>query len=133
MDFKKWLFLISLSALLFAGQADALTVKSEKLQTAATANGNGTASVIQGYTAAVVQVAGTFSATVNFEASVDGTNYTAIQCFSIADRVESATSVTTAGAWRCNVVGTNSFRARVSAYASGSVTVSATFISAGVF
>ena len=129
----KLLILILCLLGLFPGAAPAITVKAETLQNAAGANGNGTASSIQGFTTAVVQVSGTFSATVNFEASVDGTNYTAIQCFSIGDRSTSLTTTTAAGAWRCNVVGINKFRARVSGYGSGSVTVSAMFISAGVF
>lgn len=111
----------------------AISSKSETLQNAAVANGNGTASSIQDYTTVVIQVAGTFTATVNFEVSTDGTNYTAIQCFSVADKTSVVTTVTVAGAWRCNIIGLAKMRARISGYGSGAVTVRAMYNSAGVF
>lgn len=122
-----------MGAILSPSLSHGISTKNETLQNAVTATGNGTASRIQANTTAVVQVSGTFVGTVAFEASLDGTNYVAIQCFSISDRTSTVTTVTTTGAWRCNVTGLTRFRARVSSYTSGSITVRASYLSAGVF
>lgn len=121
-----------LAVLLLAAVAEAITVKTLALQTAATANGNGTDIDIKGFTTTVIQVAGTFTATVNFEASVDGLNWFSKECFSEANRMTSATSATAASGWRCNLIGLNRLRARISGYGSGTVTVTAGLASAGV-
>ena len=111
----------------------ALATTSATLQNSVTGNGNGTASDVSSYTTAVIQVSGTFTATINFEASVDGLTYTALQCFSITDSTSSATSVTIPGIWRCNIVGIGKVRARISGYGSGTITVKAMYNSVGVF
>ena len=52
--------------------------------------GNGTAVDVAGMSVAGIQVAGTFTASVDFEATVDGTNWVAI----VADGAGNSTSAT---------------------------------------
>ncbi len=131
---KKLQILILLAIILFgANQSQAISTKIETLQNAVTATGNGTVSIVQGMTTAVVQVSDVFVGTISFDASLDGTTFHAIECFSIGDRAVSITSTTATGSWRCNVSGISRFRTRVSAYTSGAITVKAMYLSAGVF
>ncbi len=67
-----------------------------------------------------VQVSGTFTATVSFEGTVDGTNWAAVQGKNLASG-SAASSATAAGIFVFEVPGLAKFRARVSAYTSGSV------------
>jgi hypothetical protein len=92
------------------------------MQNAATANGNGTVMTVTGYATALLSVQGTFGATVNFEASSDGTTFVPI----LGNQVGAssiATSTTSTGDWQFNIAGYQQIRARVSGYASGNVTV----------
>jgi hypothetical protein len=102
------------------------------LQSAAAGNVNGTPATVSAYTAATIQVVLTGAATISFQGSVDATNYTALECFSIADRTASVTSTTGNGAWRCNVIGLNRIRAPITNCAGCTVTVLAGLVSAGV-
>lgn len=133
---KNRALIISILILILSGNLNpvfALSSKSEVLQNAATTNGNGTASSTSDFTSAVIQVSGTFAATINFEASLDGTSYSALQCSSLADRTSLVTTTTVSGMWRCNIISIAKFRARISGYGSGSVTVKATYNSVGIF
>lgn len=98
------------------------------MQSAAAATGNGTALDCSlpndGFEAAVLQVSGTFSATVTFEATVDGTNWIAVQGTNLNSSAAASTA-TAAGLFRFDVRGLVQLRARVSAYTSGNVTVRA--------
>lgn len=97
----------------------------QTLQNAAAANGNGSLlQNISAYGAANIQITGTFSATVNFEITLNGTNYVAAQ----ATNLSSGAAVTTAtapGIFLVYAPGSLYFRARVSSYVSGAVTVTA--------
>ena len=100
------------------------------LQDAAAANGNGTEFVLNGrHGTLTLQISGTFSATINFEASIDGTNYIAIRGIN-KNTGNGATTATAAGIFQFSVPGAMKFRARVSSYASGNVTVTATAVPA---
>lgn len=68
-----------------------------------------------------VQLAGTFVATVQFEGSVDGTHFVAVNAVPITGGA-AVTSATGAGVWQVQAVGLAAVRARVSAYTSGTVT-----------
>ena len=125
--------LLVLGLLLLATPVWAISVKTEPLQTAATANGDGISINVSSYTTAVFQVCCTFTATVNFEASIDGTNYESVECFSTADKTSRTVAPTVRGQWRCNMIGMNKLRARISGYASGTITVTAGMASAGVY
>lgn len=92
------------------------------LQNAATATGNGTTLDVKGYGAAILQVTGTFSATITFEATLDGTNWVAVEATSLNDGSKSTTATST-GLFVVPTPGVETLRARISAYTSGSVTV----------
>jgi len=111
----------------------ALRVKSESkitggyspanltMQNAVTANGNGTNLDVNDYATAVLEVRGTFSATINFEGSIDDTNWYPIVATK-NDGIQYSTT-TTVGLYEIKVATIKSVRARVSGYVSGNVTV----------
>lgn len=70
------------------------------------------------------QVTGTFTATITFEASVDGTNYVAVPATNLVSGAK-ATTATAAGIYLVHAPGVRYTRARVSAYTDGAVVVSA--------
>lgn len=87
----------------------------------ASATGEGAVADLDGkFASLAVQVSGTFVGTVSFEASVDGTNFVAIQGTKKSDGT-TATSTTTAGLFEFRVNGVNKFRLNVSAYTSGEI------------
>ena len=93
------------------------------MQNAAAANGNGTNLTVTGLGTAVLTVSGTFSATVNFEGSNDGgTSWFPHLATKMGDGAIANATFTT-GQYRLNVAGVDLVRARVSGYASGTVTV----------
>lgn len=97
------------------------------LQSAAVAIGNGTAievtDAIRGsYLALTVQITGITTATVTWEATVDGTNYVAIQATNLNAGTE-ATTATADGIFRMTVLGFKYVRARISAWTTGTVYV----------
>jgi hypothetical protein len=99
------------------------------MQVAAAATGNGTVltsinGTNGGYSVATIQVTGTFDATVTFEATVDGTNYVSLLMENLTTGAFTTTVVGTAqvGIFRCTALGLVKIRARISTYASGTVT-----------
>ena len=97
---------------------------AETLQNAAAALGDGTPIDMKGYDSLAVHVTGTFTATVTFEGTVDDSNWFAVGLKTAADGA-AVTMATAAGAFKLPIDGPplSQFRARVSAYTSGSVTV----------
>lgn len=93
------------------------------LQSAAQANGNGTSAECMGFGAACFQLTGTFSATVNFEGTLDNSNWVALPV--IDTNGARQTTATATGIFWGPIAGMASIRARVSSYSSGSVTVTA--------
>jgi len=91
-------------------------------QSAATANGNGTVATVTGYGSVRFRVSGAFSATVNFEASMDGSAWDPLPVVNVATG-ERVTSTTAAGVYEADIVGVQAVRARISGYNSGDVTV----------
>lgn len=77
---------------------------------------------LSGINSIAVQVTGTFDAFLNFEASVDGTNYLGCPGAYIANGATSTTTAS-AGIWTFDVTGYDSFRVRCSTYTSGSPVV----------
>ena len=101
--------------------------KTAILQNAATATGNGTAlectPVNDGaYYSLTAQVAGITTATITWEGTVDGTNWVAIQATNLNSGA-AATTATADGIVRITVLGLRQVRARISAYTSGTITV----------
>lgn len=108
------------------------------LQSSATANGNGTALSTNGMSVAglTVNCASCSGGTiVNFEASEDGTNYSAV--WALQQGTNTLALTTTASGltyWTVPVTGTQLLRARISAYSAGTVTVTGRSVPmAGVF
>lgn len=99
------------------------------LQDAVTATGNGTALSIANKsdgarTVVGLQINGINSDTITWEANIDGTNWVAVQAKNLGTGVE-ATTATADGLYRFTCMGVLNFRARVSTYGSGTITVTA--------
>lgn len=91
-------------------------------QRAAAATGNGDNLDIRGWPSVSVQVTGTFSATVTFEITLNGSDWVAVEAHKASDGSKSSTA-TSAGVYTFPTFGAERARVRVSAYTSGSVTV----------
>jgi hypothetical protein len=100
------------------------------LQSAAEANGNGTAVDVRGMVSVAFQVTGTFVATVSFEGSVDGTNYVSLQTANVANGTV-GTSTTATGVFVAACAGFYYVRAPVSGRSSGAITVIARALPVG--
>lgn len=92
------------------------------LQNAVSATGNGATLDVSGVGTIAIQIIGTFSATITFEANIDGTNWVSILGVS-AQTGSAATSTTGMGMFRFSVAGYKQFRARVTWTSGTSVTV----------
>jgi len=94
------------------------------LQQNATQNGDGNIARLNGvYGSLTVQVIGSnWTGVINFEASIDGTNWVAVQGHNLNSGAL-VTSTTTPGIFVFQINGVTYFRARQSGYAAGSVTV----------
>lgn len=92
------------------------------LQDAVAANGNGTAMDVRGHSVAALQITGTFTATVNFEITLDGSTWVAVEGVKVTDGTKSGTP-TAAGYYVIPVLGADQLRARVSGRSAGNVTV----------
>ena len=77
---------------------------------------------VRGLGGVALQLSGTFTLTVQFEATVDGQTWVSLRMLP-SSSVSGAPSSTSAGAWSANVAGLKLIRARVSAYTSGSADV----------
>jgi hypothetical protein len=106
----------------------AFTSSQTVLQNAAGGTANGSSLDVAGLSSCVIQLSGTFVATVTFEGTVDGTNWIAMQFIPLSTGT-AATTATTTGLYAANVAGLTQVRARVSAYTSGNIT--ATGIASG--
>ena len=69
-----------------------------------------------------IQISGTFTADIEIEATIDGSNYLAVSAFPLTAGA-SVTQVTAAGAWRLNAAGLKKVRVRCSDYTSGLASV----------
>jgi len=78
---------------------------------------------LRGQATAVVQITGTFVATLQFEGTVDGVNFFAVNMYPVVGGA-AITSTTTVGQWIGVVAGFYQFRVRCSAYTSGTATTS---------
>ena len=82
---------------------------------------------VRGLGAVGFQLAGTFTLTVHFEATVEGETFVGLNMLP-SNSATAVSSTTAAGAWRANVAGYRLVRARVSDFTSGSA--NATFLAA---
>jgi hypothetical protein len=96
------------------------------MQNAAVATGNGNSLDMDGFNQFMIQVTGTFEADVEFEGTVDGSNWVAVGLQPVATPFTVASVATstsdTAGVWYGNLPGLKAVRARISDYTSGNVT-----------
>lgn len=98
------------------------------LQNAAEATGNGVSLLMDGFTFICVQTSGTFSATVTLEGTVNGSDWVEIGATDLnaTNHATKVKGITGTGIYLLDHTGgLTSFRARISAYTSGSVTVHA--------
>ena len=132
MRVSPWLRWSLVACLFLVGATDLLAVndhKSEYLHnaTATTASSsalNGTALDTTGYTSLGLQVVISDTATVNFEGTVDNSNWVATGCVATSDTATATVTSTTASKlYQCNVAGLAQFRARISGFTAGTVTV----------
>ena len=95
------------------------------MQNAAGATGTGTVLPMDGAKAAAFQVTGTFTATITFEATVNGVDWVtyALNDISTTTRVHSTTQNSTGIYIADDAAGLAAIRARISAYTNGAVTV----------
>lgn len=125
---KKILHVIALVAILSISAFAQPAQNVVTMQNAATATGNGTAINTASLTtnamfgAVGFQVTGTFSATITFEVTFDGSTWVSVMATNLTDDTR-ATTATAAGAYSVLLNGALQCRARISAYTSGSVTV----------
>ncbi len=105
----------------------------QPMQAAAAATGAGT--VIETthpdngpMTDVVCQVAGTFVGTVQFEATINNTNWIAVQATNLNSGA-ATTTATAAGLYRINCKGLLKVRANITAYTSGAITVTGLAVS----
>lgn len=89
-----------------------------------------TTGTLNGKDTAAIQVTGTWVATLQFEATVDGTNYFSVNAVTPATGIL-ATSTTANGNWQIDVAGYLNFRVRCSAFTSGTAVVSISTSSGG--
>jgi len=101
--------------------------KSVPMQVAAGGTGDGTVinclELTRGaLTALTLQITGITTATVTFEATIDGTNWVAVQATNLNTGVV-ATTATANGLYRLTALGLNQVRARISAFTTGTIYV----------
>jgi len=97
------------------------------LQSAATGTGNGTAvnctDLSKGaFKIITLQVAGISGDTITWEATIDGTNWAAFSVTNLGTAA-AATTATANGIYSADVTGIVQFRARISTYSAGTITV----------
>jgi len=92
-------------------------------QSAAAATGNGNVMDISELATLGIQVSGTFVGTITFEASIDRTNWVAPRMIDPVSATSSLATITEPGVRIANVTAFSLFRARISAYTSGAITI----------
>ena len=77
------------------------------------------------YGACAIDVRGTFSATLQFQGTVDGSNWVVLQAtpYGVAQNTALASSTTTAGAWLVQCAGTTQVRVTATAFTSGTAVI----------
>ncbi len=94
--------------------------KKQLTTTDATSPQTGIASLnVQSFGSVGIQLAGTWVATVTFEASIDGETYTTLNMLPITGTQTAVTTSAANGIWAANVAGLAFVRARCSAFTSG--------------
>lgn len=100
------------------------TSVSATLQSAVSATANGSTIATDGQASVIFTVSGTFSATVTFEGTEDGTNYSSLSAIKLGTSTI-ATTTTVVGTFQTSCAGLTLVRARVTWTSGTSVTVTA--------
>lgn len=100
------------------------------MQNAAVAAGNGnlapcTSAALGAMTTLTMQITGISGDTITFEATIDGTNFVALQATNL-NTGSAATTATANGLYRIVCAGLTSVRARISTFSAGTITVRGT-------
>lgn len=91
-------------------------------QNAAGANGNGASMAVGGMAGVMVQIVGGFVLTINFEITLDGANWIAVQAYPMNGASGGVTTTGTPNIYWVSLAGADQFRTRISGFTSGSVT-----------
>jgi hypothetical protein len=75
---------------------------------------------------AVIQLFGTFSATIYFQGTADGADWVSVNALPVSGTQTAVTSGAAAGAWRVNASGLQAIRACIEAYTSGTAVTTIT-------
>jgi hypothetical protein len=119
-------FLASLAPAFAQGIPATANLTAQDSGACTTANACLTLNIAPNMASSVIQLSGTWSGTVQFEASTtQSTGFSAILGTAVGS-TSTATSSTTSGAWRFNVASVNYIRVRVSAYSSGTIVAAIT-------
>lgn len=103
---------------------------SGTLQSAAAATGNGTPLTVNGMASCIFTITGSFVGTITFEGTEDNTNYSSLSTVQLGTTTIGSTA-TGIGLFEVPVAGLQSVRARISAYTSGNITVTAHAVPVG--
>lgn len=118
---KRLILLVLLALVPTSGYAQ--SPSNQAVLTSATCPGSGCVTLsISGLGASSLQVAGTYSGTIQFEASVDGSTYADLS-MTPSGGGSGATNTTSTGVWQGATGGIAIIRARMSSYTSGRATV----------
>ena len=98
------------------------------LQTEAVATGNGTvvyptSGENGSFTCLTMQIEGITTATVTFEANINGADWVAVEATNLGNSATPATTATVDGIYRVVVAGLMQFRARISSWTEGTITI----------
>lgn len=104
------------------GWLDRTYAKSVTFQSAVVTNTNGTAMTVKGFPTIGLQVTGITTATITWQGTIDGSNWVAVLATSFTSG-SAATTTTADGVFYANITGIDQFRAVVSGWASGTITV----------
>jgi hypothetical protein len=122
---KRWLFLffaILLFAVRPASAADTLT--SAVCAAGTTSSAGCSVITVSGFGTVGIQITGTFSGTLAFEATNDDTTWVVVSAYKSTDPTTAVTTTTTTGLYSIPVSGIKRVRVRFSAHSSGSAVVS---------
>lgn len=101
------------------------------MHSAAVATGNGTVADVANYDVIGIQVAGISGDTITWEASIDGSNWVGILVAPITTGTAALTT-TANGVFALDCSGLVLFRARISTYSAGTITVTALMRGMGI-
>jgi len=120
---SRFLTAFTLAALLCVAALQAQSPGAKATLSSATCPGSGCVVLsVSGVGGAAVQVTGTYSGTLSFEGSVDGTTFAALNLTPM-NSTTAASSTTSTGVWSGGIGGLTVVRVRMSSYTSGSAVV----------